>query len=437
MLECLQNFLDKHGIDARRARIVGLSLIPLAPPHLACTDDSAALVAEEGTQATATDSGDETDVTDESGAETGETSGPDLGEDLPGGMDTDDGWRVDHVDCTAQTIAPDSMGNLYVGGACGQPTLTKYDDNGQWIWTSNIEKDGSITDISINDQDEIYITGSLSHLGEKYAFVAQYDIEGNQKWLEEMEIDLDSGKAIFAHEDGFFVVVETRDLVNQRIGHLMAYDQDVNPIWSQELTTSNSDGLDDDISLRSIDYKNGSVVVSAGITQEFYDFYAGLDLGLWAFHESGSLIWGHRFYGEENIQAYDAKIGSDSSTYIAGQIQGGENANEALLLALNPDQTERWRWKDGPQGVFRGLQLAPDGTIYAGGTTWSAADGPYVGQFSNPINNDEPDILWDAQGPQQDTIIRDIVFSIVDEELRLNVVGGKNNDYYVRQYVLH
>lgn len=225
----------------------------------------------------------------------------------------------------ANAIAVDDLGNPYItGGANADAFVTKYDSEGDLLWTGQFvptETQDVGRDISVDSQGNAYITGVINGVNggpnarPHDAFVAKYDAGGNLLWTRELATSAsDFGNAISVDGLGnVFVAGTTRGSLGGPIqGELDAfvakYDELGNLHWIRQLG-------DEQINGATVD-NLGNVVVSG---------HRAGDISLAKYDAAGELFWSHQFNvgligGAQNAVVTD-KLGR---IYLAGGPIGGE-----------------------------------------------------------------------------------------------------------------
>jgi hypothetical protein len=135
--------------------------------------------------------------------------------------DSDGDWKwtrqVDDAGFGVDIIA-NSNGDIYVASSNGNATLMKYDSDGNKLWTKQLDSDGPLwaNGLTMDDNGNIYITGSahseicngLPGHDEDYeacldAFVVKYDSEGDWKWTQKIGTSsYDAGDGITTDSSG-------------------------------------------------------------------------------------------------------------------------------------------------------------------------------------------------------------------------------------------
>jgi outer membrane protein assembly factor BamB len=135
--------------------------------------------------------------------------------------DSEGDWKwtrqVDDAGIGVDIIA-DSNGDIYVASSNGNATLMKYDSDGNKLWTKQLDSDGPLSayGLTMDDNGNIYITGNahteicngLPGHDEDYeacldAFVVKYDSEGDWKWTQQIGTSTyDTGYGITTDSSG-------------------------------------------------------------------------------------------------------------------------------------------------------------------------------------------------------------------------------------------
>jgi len=233
--------------------------------------------------------------------------------------------------------------------------LAKYNSNGNLLWTKNMGGGDNeyAYDLAINDEGEIYITGSFRLLarfneyssdglvysnGTSDIFLAKFDTDGNFIWVESVSSTLNatgigvvidtfgdiyltgdySGSATFG---GFTETVLT-STVNRNI-FLAKYDSNGNFFWVKNLGGT-SDG-----SVRSLEINDNNEIFISGIFWGIATFQSfsissdgEADIFLAKFTTEGNCVWAHSMGGTSDDYVYDMAVDSDNNIIIVGSYDG-------------------------------------------------------------------------------------------------------------------
>ena len=165
-------------------------------------------------------------------------------------------------------IAADAQGNIYlagdtVGNLAGTNVgsddvwLAKYDKNGNQVWLQQFGSSSSdfSQGITTDAEGDIYLTGYTTgnlegtNAGRIDVWVAKYDQDGNQVWLQQFgssSSDYSLGIATDAEGNLYLTGSTTGNLEGTNVGisndaWVAKYDQDGNQVWLQQFGSSSSD----------------------------------------------------------------------------------------------------------------------------------------------------------------------------------------------------
>ena len=168
-------------------------------------------------------------------------------------------------------VATDSSGNIYVtgwtsGGLDGNTNagyadifLTKYDTNGNRIWTKQLGTANSDvgSGVATDGSGNIYVTGDTSggldgntNAGYADIFLIKYDTNGNRIWTRQLgTAGWDEGGGVATDSSGNIYVTGWTDGGldgNTNAGgwdiFLIKYDTNGNKLWTRQLGTASDDG---------------------------------------------------------------------------------------------------------------------------------------------------------------------------------------------------
>ena len=293
-------------------------------------------------------------------------------------------------DVTAVT-ATDTSGNVYVaGGTTGSleganngesrdPVIVKYDSNGNQLQTIQFGSANfdTIYGIKVDTQGNIYVGGTTEgNLGGPKqaegadAFVAKFDSNGNQQWIQQFG----------------------RELINSAF---------------------------------SLDIDEDSNVYLSGITVRSSPDFVTDDFWVTKYDTNGSRQWFTEFGSPAFDEPYAVAVSNDGSVYAGGWTLGdfgGTNAGlyDAALAKLDNDGNVEWTKQFGTADFdwIWGVDTDTEGNVYAGG--WTLGDlaaesagsyDPFLAKYDSDRNQ-----LWIKQfGSAGD-----------DQTFRLNIDNDDN-----------
>jgi hypothetical protein len=194
-------------------------------------------------------------------------------------------------------LAVDNSGSVYLSGYTkgilegvnpgGKDAwVAKYDTDGNQVWLNQFgtDSDDASTAIGVDGDGNVYLTGTtegtlgVSNFGSRDSWVAKYDpSNGTQVWIKQLgSSGLDDAKDITVGTDGLYLGGSTNgNLGGRQVGNwdawLVKYDLDGKQLWKQQIGTE--------------DYDDGYGIGLDGdgnilITGRTLDNFAGTSIGL-------------------------------------------------------------------------------------------------------------------------------------------------------------
>jgi hypothetical protein len=232
--------------------------------------------------------------------------------------------------------------------------LAKFDTEGDNVWTIQLGTTGqdNATGVAVDAAGNVYIAGgvegnlSAPSLGDADAFIARYDTEGNEVWTtqtgttakdyaSDIVVDEEGNVYISGHTEGELGLVHA----GEKDAFLAKFDADGNYLWATQVGTANTE-LSTDVALDAA----GNVYISGFTTGDLAGANAGkADIFLAKFDADGNEIWITQLGTPEEDQAYSIALDTDGNVYLAGRTEGdldGENAghSDAFLMKLVPPE---------------------------------------------------------------------------------------------------
>ena len=246
---------------------------------------------------------------------------------------------------TSINVATDNNNNSYiVGSAQDQVTLDykafliKYDVNGTQVWKRVWNGPG--WDIGLGvvaiDPNQIYISGrtNSSGAGDFDAFLAKYDLNGNQLWNRTWGYAcIDEGYQVAADSNGDIYVTGRTNESGNYDAFLVKYQPDGNQIWNRTWSTPNQDAA----YAIAIDL-NDSIYITGQTEQPMIDS----DIILVKYNVNGSQLWNQTWENSSMDIGYSITTDTDNNTYICGQTKGPSIWTAALLMKYDSDGNNLW-----------------------------------------------------------------------------------------------
>ncbi|MDP4114528.1 MAG: SBBP repeat-containing protein [Bacteroidota bacterium] len=319
-----------------------------------------------------------------------------------------------------QKVTHDSQGNVYVLGnyynsSSNNTFLTKFDLNGNVIWTNQIVDAGNVLgqDITVDASGNVYITGYFSYTatfntislttgGGSNCFIAKYSSDGECLWAKQSGGSGGAdGEAIKMASDGNVVIAgfgyntQFGSFTQSSSGNdvlVVKYDPNGNIIWA------NQAGMGPYTYGTAIDIDNSGNIYITGHNN-------GL-LYVVKFDKDGNKKWDKQSSGSgADVHAQGIAVDSNGNILIAGYFSGhpifgsytlSSMGNDVFITKLNSVGDVIWvKTFDGNSNDDYGWDLSIDseGSSYVTGTlnfsTWPNSDNKklFISKFDKDGNN--------------------------------------------------
>ncbi len=323
---------------------------------------------------------------------------------------------------TAQSTVVDSSGNVYVlGNATGnfgsqinQGTqdvyLTKYDSAGNVVWSNLVGSAGTASGygIALDPAGGVVVTGSTTAdltttavaNGNTDSFVASYDANGNQNWVQQIPtlatnqanaVSVDaSGNIYIGGSVSGGVIGAGQTSKGNSDAYLAEFDSKGNLVAENQFGTSGADqvgataiGSDGSLYVASVQngdavvskYANGAITSAPTWSQDLGPLSAGGAIG-------GLTVSGNQVYVSGTTSNGNLTAGGQAS--VAAPSSGGTDAFVFAMTdngsSVAPEHVSYVGTSASDQGGA--VTVGPDGTVYLAGTTM----GTFTGQQRNVQN---------------------------------------------------
>jgi len=294
-------------------------------------------------------------------------------------------------------VAADSSGNVYItGGTKGDLAgtnaggydawIAKYDGQGnqQWVKQLGTSGDDKSWGIAADSSGNIYITGETtgslggSNAGGSDAWVAKYDNNGHQQWIQQMGSAGDD-KAYGVATDGsgniYIAGGTTGNLSGTNAGHYDAwvakYDREGKRQWIQQLGSSQED---QSWGIAASD--SGNVYITGRTTGTLAGKAEGFDAWVAMYDSDGNQQWIKQLSSSGDDYSYGAAVDSGGNVYITGRTTGslaGSNAGgwDAWVAKYDRVGNQQWVKQLGTSGNEFAFAIAVDASsnVYISGCT--------------------------------------------------------------------
>ena len=308
-------------------------------------------------------------------------------------------------------VATDNSDGVYLTGTSADFFwVAKYDSNGEQQW---LEQSPSTGGIDTDNFGNVYVGGGF--LADTGVTVAKYDGEGNQLWIQSLET-LTLNNSFNLDVDDFDNVYLTGytldDLGGPNAGELtissipitstdnwiVKYDSEGNQQW---LTQFGSEHFDEAFAIATD--SEGNAYTSGWTFGDLGGTNAGL-YDIWvAKHDSdGNQQWLTQFGTSDYDWSWDAATDSEDNLYITGWTLGdlgGTNAGsyDAWVAKYDSDGNQQWLKQFGTVGDDAALSIDFDelGNFYLTGYTDADFGGSNAGSYDTWVAK------YDSDGNQQ------------------------------------
>ncbi|MFF0264361.1 alpha/beta hydrolase-fold protein [Kribbella sp. NPDC004536] len=307
-------------------------------------------------------------------------------------------------DDRAGGIATDASGNVYQALAGTDVALNKYTADGSLAWTRTIGSSGTdrAYGVAVDADGHVVVTGYTNgdldgtHTGNSTddAFVAQYDADGNRRWLTQFGVPGVADRSYSVVVDGTDVYVGgyTKGALggaNQgdKDAFVARFDAGGKQVWLRQNGSAGEDkGMALAVSGGSV-YLGGMTAGSSG----------GIDGLLARYSTAGDAVWTKQIGTAEADEVWGLAADPAGGVYLTGYTAGDFartliGDKDIVVARADADGVLTWRDQFGTSGNDKGAAIAVDGggSVYVGGFTDGALETP-LGKFDGVLAKYSPD----------------------------------------------
>jgi len=284
-------------------------------------------------------------------------------------------------------LATDGKGNVYLTGSTSGALegrsaggfdiwVAKYDleGNQQWIQQfGSVEREGA-TAIATDSQGNVYLTGwtagvlAGSSSGGDDIWIAKYDSKGNQQWIKQLgsaDEDHTAGIATDGQGNVYLAGWTAGMLAEDSTGEddiwLAKYDLEGNQLWISQFGSPTRDR-----STAIATDGQGNVYLTGWTAGALAGHSAGeTDTWIAKYDAEGNQLWVDQFGSADEDRAWAIAIDSDNNAYLAGWTSGtleGNNAGgaDAWIAKYDPQGKRQWIKQFGSASEEYSFAIAVD-----------------------------------------------------------------------------
>ncbi|MDB9315366.1 S8 family serine peptidase [Spirulina sp. CS-785/01] len=303
-------------------------------------------------------------------------------------------------------------------GLSSDPFMTKYNNLGQKVWTKQLGTTGYdyYTEIAVDENGNIFALGYGDGVGTQGGGdhkLVKWDSEGNLLWdkyvgtsdkefSSGLKIDPDGNVILSGWTEGNFGATNQ----GNADAFVAKYDTEGNEVWIQQQGTTVNDrgrniAVDQNGNIYLVGMTEGSLAgANAGESDIFVTKYDSSGNQIWTeqFGTDGTESPGIFTHGFRNVSV---DLDETGNLYIAaetnGALEGHENQGvyDAIIFKLNPEGNTLWTQQFGDTGSDRatGIRVDHEGNFYLSGWTNGSIDGqprlghaPFLAKFDSEGN---------------------------------------------------
>lgn len=368
---------------------------------------------------------------------------------------------------TAQAVAADAHGSLYVAGGTGGSLpgqtsaggtdvfVRKYDAGGLELWTRQFGTIGLDQALGVSvDASGVYVAGQAgatlpgqTSSGGTDAFVRKYDVSGAVAWTRQFGTSgLDQAFGVVVESGAVYVIGQTTGTFLGQVSvgsvdaFLRKYDANGTEVWTRQFGTV----LPDQALAVSADACGVYVAGQVGGTLPGQASALGPDAFVRKYDAEGNEVWTSQFGTTSVVDFAFAVVVDPGGVYVAGQVGGAlpgqtsAGATDAYVRKYDAGGSELWTVQLGTAVLDRvsGIDVDATGVYVAGQTDGTLPDQTGAGGTDAFVRKYDPDGVerWTLQ---LGTAAFDTALSIALDATGAYVAGmaGASADAFVTKLV--
>ena len=264
--------------------------------------------------------------------------------------------------------------------------LAQYSTSGDPGWALQVggPRNDSPLGVSVAPDGSIYVGGftdgdfASANQGSADVWLARFDADGNELWRRQFGGPAwDRGFDVTAFDGGAYITGYTASTLDAGTdlggfdGFAARYDAEGNQQWVRHIGTDATDwgqgsALAPDGGLYMTGYTEGALAGTHAGDKDLFAVRINVD---------GSLAWSTQLGTAALDWTQGVGVGPEGGMLIAGSTEGAFAADHAgerdmLVVSLDTDGNERWRWQAGTEGMDTAFEVRQTGEfIVVTGTT--------------------------------------------------------------------
>lgn len=291
-------------------------------------------------------------------------------------------WSVIYdngIDDRAMAIAVDISGNVYVTGRSEaiidadttyDYATIKYDTSGNELWVARYDRMGEYgsydevaSDIALDDQGNVYVTGTSGHYLDEIYVTIKYDNNGGELWSSLFDGPLGDGDpqeptiAVDAAGNTYITGMRGGGSFDERDYATIKYNENGEELWVAYYDGPENGGdfaTEIALDISGNVYVTGSSDGSGGDHGDFCTIKYDKD--------NGNELWVARYDGSQVELATSLAVDNVGNVFVTGQSRSAYGDFDYATIKYDPSGGQLWaaRYSGPPDGDDRATDIAID-----------------------------------------------------------------------------